>query len=341
MSDNAPPALLIIDEGSLVHSARLIGRMRDQFELTVRVRNKGRTKLAGRRELVARELPLLAELLVSPGMYRRRSLLICSSGHYAGLVASRLLGLLHREVRVFLYNFYLHGLGRRHLIRRFLSFLLTERVAVVAQSEADLNYFGSLSSRPSLLLVPYCQDPVKGIRVDDVALGGYVFAGGYTNRDYDRLLRCARHLPNIDFIVACSSLNRIAEPLPENVEIHRDLDSGTFHRLLAGARLVVVPLVDDLGASGQMVTLAAMQLGKATVVPGSPSIAQYVEDNVSGVVYDRTDSGLCNAIRSAYHDKPRLLKLGAAARERYYSRFRRASFDDPLLEALGEFSASI
>jgi glycosyltransferase involved in cell wall biosynthesis len=338
MSDNTPPALLIIDEGSLVHNARLIGRIRHRFDLTVRVRNKGRTRLAGRRELVAKELLLLAELLVSPGMFRRRSLLICSSGHYAALVASRLLGVLHREVDVFLYNFYLHGLGRKRLIRRFLSSLLTERVAVVAQSEVDLEYFGSLSSRPRLLLVPYCQDPVVGIGVDDVALGNYVFAGGYTNRDYDGLLQCARRLHNIDFIVACSSLNRIVEPVPENVDIRRDLDLGTFHRLLAGARLVVIPLADDVGASGQMVTLAAMQLGKATVMPNSPSIAQYVENGVSGVVYDRSDTGLCNAIRGAYDDESMLLKLGAAAREQYYSRFKRASFDDPLVEALDEVS---
>jgi glycosyltransferase involved in cell wall biosynthesis len=336
---NPPRALLIIDEGSLVHNSGLVDRMRERLELAVRVRNKKRTRLAGRKELLASEALLFGRLLLSIAVYRPRSLLICSSGHYSALVVSRFLGPFHREVRVFLYNFYLHGLGRNAVIKRLLSFLLTERVLIVAQSTDDFDYFASLSRGAKLVFVPYCQGPLEIASDDDAALGDYVFAGGYTNRDYDRLLRCARRLPDVPFTIACSSLNRITESVPPNVQIHVDLDSRTFHRLLAGARLVVVPLAHDVGASGQMVTLAAMQLGKATVVPDSPSIAQYVEHGVSGILYSRSSGpSLCETIRAVYDEATMLLEVGAAARRRYSERFTRASFDDALLGALTEFA---
>jgi hypothetical protein len=211
---NPPPALLIIDEGSLVHNSRLIGRVRERIELTVCVRNKRRTRLAGRKELVAREIVLFGRLLLSNAMYRPRSLLICSSGHYSALVVSRLLGPFHRHICVFLFNFYLHGLGRNAGIRRLLSFLLTERVLVITQSTDDFDYFASLSRGATLMFVPYCQGPLEIASDDDSVLGDYVFAGGYTNRDYDRLLRCARRLPDVSFTIACSRLNRITEPVP-------------------------------------------------------------------------------------------------------------------------------
>jgi glycosyltransferase involved in cell wall biosynthesis len=212
-------------------------------------------------------------------------------------------------------------------------------VLVITQSTDDFDYFASLSRGATLMFVPYCQGPLEIASDDDSVLGDYVFAGGYTNRDYDRLLRCARRLPDVSFTIACSRLNRITEPVPPNAQIHVDLDSRTFHRLLAGARLVVVPLAHDVGASGQMVTLAAMQLGKATVVPDSPSIAPYVEDGVSGILYSRSsDPSLCETIRAAYDEATMLLEVGAAARRRYYERFTRASFDDAVLGALAEFA---
>jgi glycosyltransferase involved in cell wall biosynthesis len=332
-------ALILIEHGALAHSAELVEALRERFDATMIVRRDA--SFASRRQLLLREIALLGRLLLLPSIYRRRTLLICSSGHYAALGAARALGAVGRETHVFLYNFYLHGLGQHRVVRRILSFLLTGRVGVAAQSPTDVDYFRSLSPAAAVELIPYGQDPVQGISIDDVVLGDYVFAGGYTNRDYDRLLRCARRLPHIRFVVACSRLNTIMEPVPNNVVLHRDLDRTTFHELLARARIVVVPLAEDVGSSGQMVTLAAMQLGKPLVVANSAVVTQYVEAGVSGLVYDLgSDASLTQTLEAAWSDETQLLGLAGAARDRYYSRFTKGSFDAALADALFGFADS-
>ena len=63
-----------------------------------------------------------------------------------------------------------------------------------------------------------------------------------------------------------------------------------------------------------MVTLAAMQLGKATVVPDVEGVAQYVVDGASGIVYQLGDEdAVAAALDDVRGDPERLDALGRAA----------------------------
>jgi glycosyltransferase involved in cell wall biosynthesis len=322
------PALLIADEGTLAYNPLLLARLREEFDVDVLEHTA--TRFAGRRELMTREFALLGRLLTSRATYRR-AIFLCGSGHWAALAVARLI-----PRPVVLFNFYLHELGRNAAVRRLLASLLTDHVAVLAQSPADRDYFRGLSSRAAVILVPYGQDPVEGVAEEEATLGDYVFAGGHTNRDYGALLRCAARRPRIPFVVVASRATDLAEPVPGNVTVHRDLPMKDFHHLLAGARLVAVPLAEDVGSSGQMVTLAAMQLGKAVVAADTPAVAQYLDDE-TGVSYELgSDDALCAAIAALYDDRERLERLGGAARARYYERFTRSAFVEEFLAAVTE-----
>jgi glycosyltransferase involved in cell wall biosynthesis len=99
-------------------------------------------------------------------------------------------------------------------------------------------------------------------------------------------------------------------------------------------------LAEDVGASGQMVTLAAMQLGKAVVVPDLPVVSQYVEDGISGVVYElSSDASLRAAIAKLYADEQLLRRLGAAAQKRYSEWFTKSAFHQRLIEVLLQFAS--
>lgn len=320
--------MLIADEGTLSYNPLLLGRLRGEFDLEVREHTANR--FAGRRELMARELGLLLRLLLSRTTYRR-AIFLCASGHWAALAVARLI-----PRPVVLFNFYLHELGRNAFVRRLLGALLTERVVVLAQSPADRDYFRGLSGRAAVVLVPYGQDPVEGVGEDEAALGDYVFAGGHTNRDYDALLRCAARNPQIPLVIVASRATELAEAVPPNVTVHRELAMEEFHRLLAGARLVAIPLAEDVGSSGQMVTLAAMQLGKAVVVADTPAVAQYLDEETGATYELGSDESLCAAISDLYEDRARLLALGAAAKARYYDRFTRTAFVDEFLAVVTE-----
>jgi glycosyltransferase involved in cell wall biosynthesis len=333
--DMRRPCTLLIGEDAVAHASYFIDELNSRYDLRIVQRPPG--AFTRRRELMLREFALMLRLLFSPHVYRRDNIIVSSSGHYAALAISRILAFLGRNPSIFLYNFYLHRLGQNLLVKRILAFLLTRRVVVAGQSQADFDYFRSLSNSVALVLIPYGQDPVADVTDADVRLGDYVFAGGYTNRDYDRLLRCARRLPEIRFVLACSRLNRLTESVPGNVEVQRDLAPAHFHSLLAGARLVVVPLAEDVGSAGQMVTLAAMQLGKPVVVADSSVVTQYVDNGVTGLVYERTsDASLRRVIAAAIADEEGLIALGSAAQARYFERFTKSNYQRSLVNALAK-----
>ena len=81
----------------------------------------GRGKpFAGKLGLVAVSARNCARLLVCPAAYDPGTLLITDSAHYPCLLLARLLLALGIRKRVYLLNFYIHGLGSRDGMRRVL-----------------------------------------------------------------------------------------------------------------------------------------------------------------------------------------------------------------------------
>lgn len=307
---------------------------------TTRLRDTPAADLPAKRDVLAEEAVHLLRLLAKPVLLRRKRLFVCSAGHWSCLAYARLLRIFGRRPCVFAYNFYLHGLSRNVLVRALLRGLLGRHVTLLVQSEEDERFFRGLSERVKIELVPYCQDPID---VPAAAIGdnGYIFAGGYTNRDYGLVLRVASRLPDVPFVIACSRLNDLPARVPVNVEIRRDLGWDAFHEALAGARAVLVPLRERVGSSGQMVTLAAMQLGKPTLVPDVNAVSQYVVPESSGVVYPLGDEdALVAALSGVLADRARLQTLGEAAKARYLESFTRQRFDTAVVARVLELAGS-
>jgi Glycosyl transferases group 1 len=328
----------LVERSSWLDGNRVVSSLRDRFQTLVtwavltsdRPRNE---PFATKRQLVLAEARNLAKLGCTPAFYRGRWLFVCMSGHYSCLAFALLLRALRRDPKVYLCNFSLHELGTNRLVRATLRALLNTHVRILCQARDELRYFGEL--RPVLRLdySPYCQGPL--MNPDWIGSGGYVFAGGYTNRDYDLLVRCAARLPEQRFVIACSSLNRISLALPPNVEIVRDSDWASFHSLLGHSKLVVVPLREHVGSSGQMVTLAAMEAGKPTVVPDVDSVSQYVTDGVSGFLYTLGDErSLGDRLGWCLEHAESLARAGEAARSSYHEHYVRERFDDAVLSGV-------
>jgi glycosyltransferase involved in cell wall biosynthesis len=327
--------LFVVYEESWLGNDTIFGQLGKRLPVrAVSVRKRSPTAklhIPGKALLALEETRHLLRLVRTRDLYGGSWILVASTAHFSTLLFGRLLKLLRRGSAVYLYNFYLHGLGGRRLVKSALKFLLDQDVRLMVQSVDELDYFRALKPSIDVRYTPYCQGPLD---VDDapVELGEYVFSGGHTNRDYDALLRCARALPQIQFVVVASSRNRIREGVPSNTTLLFDLTQASFYRLLLGSRLVVVPLLDSVGSSGQMVTLAAMEFGKGLVVPDLPVVHQYVDHGSTGFVYEHGDDGsLRDTIRAAYADEKRLAAVGLAAQKRYEERFRRRRFDEAVV----------
>jgi glycosyltransferase involved in cell wall biosynthesis len=295
---------------------------------------------ATRRALVADEVANLIRFLVSPRLYRGRWVIVAATGHYSSLALARVRRLMRRETRVVLYNFYLHGLGKRRLVQWALHALLGPHVRVICQTADEVRYFQRIRRDAILDHVPYCQGPL--MPRDWIGEGDYIFAGGYTNRDYELLLRCAACLPEEQFVVACSTLNKLAEPVPANVRIVREEGWESFHRSLGHSKIVVVPLREPVGASGQMVTLAAMESGKPTVVPHIGGLDQYIVHGETGLMYRLGDErSLLEVLTSCVADPEVLKGLGRAARARFLDRFVRERFEEAVVERVRADAAAV
>jgi hypothetical protein len=122
--------------------------------------------------------------------------------------------------------------------------------------------------------------------------GGYVFAGGDSLRDYDTLLAAVDGLGGLPIRLVT---NRRLERLPAGVEAG-SVPYEEYVELLAGARVVVVPMQATRRSAGLVTYLNAMALGKPVVVTDGPAVREYVEPGRTGLVVPPGDPG---ALREA------------------------------------------
>ena len=194
-------------------------------------------------------------------------------------------GVLGRDTHLYLYNFYLHSLGNNRHVKRILRFLMNnDRLTLIAQTPGEKDYYRKLSKKINLEFVPYCSDVEE--RQNTVSLDeGYIFTGGYTNRDYPLMMQLAERMPERKFLFVASKLNGAFDRMPKNVELRRDVSPQEFADLMAGAAIVVAPLKEDVGSSGQMLCIQAMRYHKPIVYTNVSSISYYFAPD-SGMPYE-------------------------------------------------------
>jgi hypothetical protein len=287
-------------------------------------------RFATKRQLAVAELRNLARLLRTPAFYRGRWLFVCMAGHYSCLAFALVLKSLGRRPNAFLFNFYLHELGANRLVKFMLRLLLGRHVRILCQAEGEPSYYRSIRTDVAVDYAPYCQGPL--MKQEWIGSGDYVFAGGYSNRDYNLLVQCAKRFPDQDFVIACSNMNQIEVATPPNVRVTSERDWASFHTLLGHSKIVVVPLRERVGSSGQMVTLAAMEAGKPTIVADDGALAQYIRDEVTGFVYRLGDeTSLGDRLRWCLNHPQSLVAVGEAARASYLRQFVRSRFDEAVV----------
>jgi glycosyltransferase involved in cell wall biosynthesis len=331
-----PPKLLYtIETEAMLETDGIFASLRESFDVVepwtmAHHRHQKDVLFGTRRRLVADELRNFARLLRTLRLYRGRWLIVSMTGHYSSLALARLLRVLGRQPRVFLFNFYLHALGTRGLVKRTLRVLLGSHVRIVCQTEDEVRYFSEIRADVTLDHVPFCHGPF--MKHEWIGNNDYIFSGGYSNRDYDLLMKCAARFPQQRFIIACSNLNRIDEPPPPNVLIIREQSWEAFHVTLGHSRIVVVPLRERVGSSGQMVTLAAMEAGKPTIVPDAGGLSQYIDEGATGFVYRLGDQhSLCELLAWCLSNPDALEEVGQAARASYLLKFVRTRFEEAVI----------
>ncbi len=159
--------------------------------------------------------------------------------------------------------------------------------------------------------IPYKVNAYDLIRDTPVSDGGYIFVGGRSRRDFTALFGAVEDLGYPVKVVTSwepelgvhgSRLDGLEVPL--NVEVLRkDARPEFFVRCLAGARIVVIPLVKgSLTQSGIAVYMQAMAARKCTIVSSGLGVDDVLKDGQAIVVPAGDSHALRDAIEHAWND---------------------------------------
>lgn len=211
----------------------------------------------------------------------------------------------------------LYGALARALGVRDVTFLADNQV-LVEMLERD---FGLPAER--IRLVPIGFDRGGHVTRRD----GYVFTGGYSNRDFHTVIEAFRGSQH--HLVLCAvPQNDLPADIPDNVRIVYNETPDEFSQWLAGAEVGIVPIHPDRGGSGYSVLVEHYFHGQPTVVTDDPSMRDYAATDCTVFVPPYDAVAMAQAVDRLMTDDGMRRRLGDAARRRYDESFSTASFVD-------------
>lgn len=253
--------------------------------------NRPKKKFKNKIEIITQELGCVLKLIFHFYKFVHQKN-ICLGGHYAFLFFTRLFPfILSKNYHLYIYNFYLHKLGTYSFVKGILRWLFkSKKITLIVQSSGELSYYSSLTKNTPIF-VPYCADfetPKNKIAIPETR---YLFTGGYSNRDYNTFVQCVQSLPHIKFVTVISNINTDFENIliPKNLTLYKELKKDEFHSLLAHSAGVIIPLKDDVGSSGQMLSVAALFFNKNVAYTNFSTINYYFKPQNIGFPFESTN----------------------------------------------------
>lgn len=147
---------------------------------------------------------------------------------------------------------------------------------------------------------------------------GYILAVGKEQRDYQTLLRAVKG-SNLSLIVVASSpwsSSQVEMQDLQNVSVLSNIPYAQLRDLYAGARLVVVPLLDVDYAAGANGLVEAMAMARPIIITRTHGLADYVVHNESAHLVEAGNvAELRDALQTLWHNPSASERLGANARQ--------------------------
>jgi hypothetical protein len=193
------------------------------------------------------------------------------------------LGLLPRPAKILVMACFVHGQRARRVLNTLWRWLRIPQLGFITFSPGEArNLVEQVGLAPAAIHQHLWRQELDG-RADASSDAGYIFAGGYSNRDYDLLLAACAGV-DAPLVIVAAARNQIHAAPAARTTIHRDLPEAEFERLLAASRVVAMPLRSQGEACGQSVLLRVLRNGKPLVATRHESIEAYLGRDYPGFV---------------------------------------------------------
>lgn len=145
---------------------------------------------------------------------------------------------------------------------------------------------------------------------------GFLLSAGRTLRDYATLIAAIRRLPNVPTSVICGQHDVQGLEIPSHVTVFHEIPRGEYLDKLRRSRLVALPLLNTERATGQVVMLEAMAMGKPVITTRSPGTVDTIEHEKNGILIAPGDANaLAQEIERLWNDPSLREQIGRAAVE--------------------------
>jgi glycosyltransferase involved in cell wall biosynthesis len=145
--------------------------------------------------------------------------------------------------------------------------------------------------------------------------GGYISALGGNARDYRTLFGAIERTREIPLVVVAPPAAIAGLKVPPNVQVQSNVPRDVANNILAYSRFTVLPLAGADVPCGHVTLVAAMYLKKAMIVTRSSGVADYVHEDVNGLLVPAGDvDALAALIRDLWNDPSRCERLGSGGR---------------------------
>lgn len=145
----------------------------------------------------------------------------------------------------------------------------------------------------------------------------FYLAAGRSNRDYNFLITSWRRRKE-QLKIICDTLSE--QDTENNIKILTNCHGVDYFTELAKCKAVIVPLEDTHISSGQLVIIQAMMYGKPIIVTENDAVRDYVDSGRTGVVIEKTEEALSEAMLSLTNELY-YNAISVAERNKYESDF--------------------
>jgi glycosyltransferase involved in cell wall biosynthesis len=209
--------------------------------------------------------------------------------------------LLPRPRRLVSLATFMHDARLRQAVNYLLRVFKTDRLEFIVFSQAEsANLVGVVGIPPERVHRVLYRGKWSADEVPE-RIGGYIFTGGHTNRDYATFFRAVAPL-QYDIVAVASPLNDLSDP-PPNVDVRIASPLDEFERLVAGCSVLVLPLRAGGEACGQTVLVSGIRYNRPIVATRHDSLIDYLGHDYPGFVPAHDVEALRCAITRALSDQ--------------------------------------